>query len=125
MKHPNAMKKRALLAGLLLLACLALSACYMEPDRIVDNNNGLNVGDGGQGFDTVITPTPTVTVTPTPAPTSNVVDWSSWDFGSDTATNPPSNVSPTMGTQGGIDPVVPTSAPQIARLPRGPRPPPP
>ena len=113
MKHPNAMKKRALLAGLLLLACLALSACYMEPDRIVDNNNGLNVGDGGQGFDTVITPTPTVTVTPTPAPTSNVVDWSSWDFGSDTATNPPSNVSPTMGTQGGIDPVVPTSAPQI------------
>lgn len=49
-KHPNAMKKRALLAGLLLLACLALSACYMEPDRIVDNNNGLNVGDGGQGL---------------------------------------------------------------------------
>ena len=108
------MRKRALLAGLLLLACLALSACYMEPDRIVDNNNGLTVGDGGQGFDTVITPTPTVTVTPTPAPTSNMVDWSSWDFGNDTATNPPSNVSPTAGTQGGIDSgITPTSAPQF------------
>lgn len=88
--------KRMALLMLLALVCLALTACYMEPDRVVDNQNGLNAGDN-QTFDTVITPTPTVTATPTVAPTSNQVDWSSWDFGADTATNPPSNVSPTQG----------------------------
>ena len=100
--------KRAAVAALLLAACVVLSACYMEPDRVVDSNNGLTVGDGGQTFDTVVTPTPSVTPTPTPAPTSNEVDWSAWDFGNDTATNPPSNVSPTSGVISGA-----TSAPQI------------
>lgn len=115
MKHPHATDrsryarlKRAAVAALLLAACVVLSACYMEPDRVVDSNNGLTVGDGGQTFDTVVTPTPSVTPTPTPAPTSNEVDWSAWDFGNDTATNPPSNVSPTSAPISGA-----TSAPQI------------
>ena len=76
-KHPHATDrsrharlKRAAVAALLLAACVVLSACYMEPDRVVDSNNGLTVGDGGQTFDTVVTPTPSVTPTPTPAPTS-------------------------------------------------------
>ena len=114
-KHPHttdrsrhARLKRAAVAALLLAACVVLSACYMEPDRVVDSNNGLTVGDGGQTFDTVVTPTPSVTPTPTPAPTSNEVDWSAWDFGNDTATNPPSNVSPTNAPISGA-----TSAPQI------------
>ena len=115
MNHPHATDrsrharlKRAAVAALLLAACVVLSACYMEPDRVVDSNNGLTVGDGGQTFDTVVTPTPNVTPTPTPAPTSNEVDWSAWDFGNDTATNPPSNVSPTNAPINGA-----TSAPQI------------
>lgn len=105
--------RRAALLALLVLTCLTLSACYMEPDRVVDPNNGLNVGDQGQNFQNVITPTPTVTITPTPAPTSNAVDWSSWDFGADTATNPPSGVTvPTApSVTGGI--TAPTSAPNI------------
>lgn len=105
--------RRAALLAMLVLTCIALSACYMEPDRVVDPNNGLNVGDGGQNFENVITPTPTVTITPTPAPTSNAVDWSSWDFGADTATNPPSGVTvPTApAVTGGI--TAPTSAPNI------------
>ena len=108
MKHPtsSALKRGALLC-VLLLSCVVLSACYMEPDRVVDNQNGLNVDDP-QGFTTVITPTPTVTVTPTPAPTSNQVDWSEWDFGADVATNPPSIVAPTTGAIS-----VPTRAPEI------------
>ena len=115
MKHPHttdrsrhARLKRAAVAALLLAACVVLSACYMEPDRVVDSNNGLTVGDGGQTFDTVVTPTPSVTPTPTPAPTSNEVDWSAWDFGNDTATNPPRNVSPTNAPISGA-----TNAPQI------------
>lgn len=105
--------RRAALLALLVLTCLTLSACYMEPDRVVDPNNGLNVGDQGQNFQNVITPTPTVTITPTPAPTSNAVDWSSWDFGADTATNPPSGVTaPTApSVTGGV--TAPTSAPNI------------
>lgn len=109
MKHiKSSTLKRLVLFSLLLLSCIVLSACYMEPDRVVDNQNGLNVSDQ-QGFTTVITPTPTVTVTPTPAPTSNEVDWSSWDFGAETATNPPSSVvSPTTGAIS-----VPTKVPSI------------
>jgi len=104
--------RRAALLAMLLVVCITLSACYMEPDRVVDPNNGLNVGDQGQDFQNVITPTPTVTITPTPAPTSNAVDWSSWDFGADTATNPPSQVSPTMpGSTTGV--TSPTSPPSI------------
>lgn len=56
-KHPHATDrsrharlKRAAVAALLLAACVVLSACYMEPDRVVDSNNGLTVGDGGQDF---------------------------------------------------------------------------
>lgn len=90
--------RRVALLALLALACLVLSGCYMEPDRVVDPNNGLNVNVGGQDFQNVITPTPTVTITPTPAPTSNAVDWSSWDFGADTATNPPSGVTTPSAT---------------------------
>ena len=41
------------LVCLLLVSCLLLSACYMEPDRVVDNQNGLDIVDN-QGFTTVI-----------------------------------------------------------------------
>ncbi|MEA4997802.1 MAG: peptidoglycan-binding protein [Candidatus Limiplasma sp.] len=88
--------RKVWLLAALLAGALAMTGCYMEPDRIVDDNNGLTVATGGQQFDTVITPTPNVTATPEPtAPTATdnqQVDWSSWDFGNDTATNPPSNV---------------------------------
>jgi len=53
-----------------------------------------------------------VTITPTPAPTSNEVDWSSWDFGADTATNPPSQVLPTQGSTI----ITPTQAPGIVTV---------
>lgn len=109
-KQTKAPVAKLLALGLLLaLVCLLLTACYMEPDRVVDGDNGLTIGDNGQNFETVITPTPTVTVTPTPAPTSSQVDWSAWDFGADTATNPPTVVQPTAGTSAAI----PTSAPSI------------
>lgn len=91
----SGISKRVVLLALLVLACAALSACYMEPDRVVDNN-GLTVDNNGQNFETVITPTPNVTATPTPSPapetTAQQMDWSQWNFGNDTATNPPSNV---------------------------------
>lgn len=86
----SVMKRTAILA-MLVIACFVLSACYMDPDRVVDNQNGLNVGDT-QNFQNVITPTPSATPVPTPVPTTNEVDWSNWDFGADTATNPPSSV---------------------------------
>ena len=84
--------KRASLLAMLAVVCAALTACYMEPDRVVDNQNGLNTLDGSQGFQNVITPEPTATPVPTPAPTSPEKDWSSWDFTFDTPTDPPSNV---------------------------------
>ncbi len=86
-------RKLWLLAAL-LAGALALTGCYMEPDRIVDDNNGLTVATGGQTFDTVITPTPVATATPEPTTTADnqQVDWANWDFGSNGATNPPSNV---------------------------------
>lgn len=79
---------------------VVLSSCYMEPDRTFDDNTGLPVGTGGQQFDTVITPTPSTTATPTPAPTNQAgqSDWADWDFSTDTATNPPSNVIPLDST---------------------------
>ena len=86
--------RKLLLLAALLVAASIMTGCYMEPDRIVDDNNGLTVATGGQQFDTVITPTPEVTATPVPSATegSQQVDWSNWDFGNDTATNPPGNV---------------------------------
>ncbi len=110
MRKSSSMMKRVCLLVMLVCACFVLSACYMEPDRVVDNQNGLTMGDTQQNFQNVITPTPSATPTPTVAPTSNQVDWSNWDFGADTATNPPSNiVSPSTG------PVVnaPTKAPSV------------
>ena len=92
--------KRAGLLMVLVLACWLMSACYMEPDRVVDANNGLTVDNNGQNFENVITPTPEVTATPTPAPSvaaSPEVDWTQWNFGQDTVTNPPSNVSTAVG----------------------------
>jgi len=94
----SVMKRTAMLV-MLVIACFALSACYMDPDRVVDNQNGLNPGEVQQDFDNVLTPTPTVTATPTPTPATNEVDWSDWDFGNDTATNIPSNpVQPTINS---------------------------
>ena len=52
--------KRAAMLVMLVIACFALSACYMDPDRVVDNQNGLNMG-GTQQFENVITPTPSAT----------------------------------------------------------------
>lgn len=103
--------KRLVMLTMLALVCIVLSACYMEPDRVVDADNGLTAGDAGQSFDTVITPTPTVTITPTPAPTTNEVDWSAWDFGADTATNPPSNIMPTAGSI-----TIPTTVPSVVTV---------
>ena len=58
--------KHILLFTLLVASIIVLSGCYMEPDRIVDDNSGLTIGTGGQQFDTIITPTPAVTITPEP-----------------------------------------------------------
>ncbi len=93
-KRPGTGHARKLgLLAVFLAAALAMTGCYMEPDRIVDDTNGLTVATGGQQFDTVITPVPSATASPTPAPTGDQqVNWSDWNFGNDTATNPPSNV---------------------------------
>ena len=112
LQQANAGHTRKLwLLAVLLVAALAMTGCYVEPDRIVDDTNGLTVATGGQQFDTVITPTPAVTATPTPTPAttggSQQVDWSNWNFGNDNATNPPSNVS----TAGGTSTLAPTNAP--------------
>jgi len=97
-KFSASVMKRAAMLVLLVLACVVLSGCYMDPDRVVDNQNGLNDGDSPD-FTNVITPTPTVTATPTPAPTSNEVDWSDWDFGADIATNiPAATATPNTGS---------------------------
>ncbi|MEA4928545.1 MAG: peptidoglycan-binding protein [Candidatus Limiplasma sp.] len=94
--------RKIVLLTALLAAALVMTGCYMEPDRIVDDTNGLTVATGGQQFQSVITPTPVVTATPVPSATSDnqQVDWSSWDFGNDTATNPPSNVIPIGNNNG-------------------------
>ena len=110
--------KRASLLLVLALACWAMSACYMEPDRVVDNNNGLTVDNNGQNFETVITPTPQATATPTVAPTETAqqVDWSEWDFNNSTVTSPPSNVisidnnTGNTGNTGNTATVQPTSS---------------
>ena len=86
--------RKPLLLLLLLGVALVLSSCYVEPDRNVDETNGLTIGTDAQQFQNVITPTPAVTPTPTPT-TAAQIDWTTWDFSSDTATNPPSNVVPT------------------------------
>ena len=121
-RNASVMKRMAMLA-MLIAACFVLSACYMEPDRVVDNQNGLTVGDTQQNFQNVITPTPTVTPTPTPAPTSNEVDWSNWDFGADTATNPPSSIvaptAPSIGTATNPPSIITaTTRPTTAATPR-------
>ena len=102
-----ALGKRLCLALCLALACALMSACYMEPDRVVDDTNALT-GDGtSQNFQTVITNTPEVTNTPTPSPAPSQddqqVDWSAWNFGDDTATNPPSNPTATNPPSGGTN----------------------
>ena len=88
--------KRALLAAMLVCAVVAMSSCMVEPDRVVDDPANANIG-GAQQFQTVVTntPVPTNTPSPTPAQTDNStnVDWDSWTFGDNTATNPPSNQS--------------------------------
>ena len=109
-----------MLIALLLGAVVILSSCYLEPDRIVDDNNGLTIGTGGQQFDTVVTPIPQATATPTPSPspTNNQVDWDEWDFKGGSATNPPSNVIPVGETAtpapGNVTIGVPTATPTIA-----------
>ncbi|MCE5342252.1 MAG: peptidoglycan-binding protein [Eubacteriales bacterium] len=105
-KHPNTGHAWKLgLLAVFLVAALAMTGCYMEPDRIVDDTNGLAVVTGGQQFETVITPTPAVTATPTPVTTGDQqVNWSDWNFGNDTATNPPSNVI-TIGVSSTATPV--------------------
>ena len=107
--------KRAAMLVMLLLACVVLSACYMDPDRVVDNQNGLTAGDPQQNFENVITPTPSATPVPTPTPTTNEVDWSDWDFGADIATNiPVATVRPTAATGA----VTVTAAPNLTATTR-------
>ncbi|MDD3334866.1 MAG: peptidoglycan-binding protein [Eubacteriales bacterium] len=102
-KSSMALAKRVTFVLLLCLVCIALSACYMDPDRVVDENNGLNNG-GNENFAPVVTDTPYATATPTPAPAQTAgneqVDWTAWNFG-DAATNPPSNNTNTSVTDGG------------------------
>ncbi len=86
--------RKLLLLLLLLAVALVLSSCYVEPDRVVDDTDGLTIGAEGQDFQAVITPVPSPTNTPTPTVASQI-DWANWDFSSDTATNPPSDVVPT------------------------------
>ena len=86
--------RKLLLLLMLLAVALVLSSCYVEPDRVVDDTNGLTIGTEGQNFDVVITPTPAITPSPSPTKAASI-DWSTWDFSSDTATNPPSDVVPT------------------------------
>ena len=59
---PAGHARKTLLLAALLVAALAMTGCYMEPDRVVDDTNGLAVATNGQQFQTVITPTPVVTV---------------------------------------------------------------
>lgn len=87
--------RKLLLLLLLSAVALVLSSCYVEPDRIVDDTSGLVIGTEGQQFDVVITPTPAATPTPAPTEAAQQIDWANWDFSSDTATNPPSDVVPT------------------------------
>ncbi len=117
-KNARHARKLGLLVAL-LIAALAMTGCYVEPDRIVDDTNGLTVATGGQQFQTVITPVPTATASPTPAPSggSQQLDWSSWDFNNDNATNPPSNVitvgpAGTAGTSGGATVAAATATPK-------------
>ena len=46
--------RKLLFLAALLVAALVMTGCYMEPDRIVDDNNGLTVAPGGQQFDTLL-----------------------------------------------------------------------
>ena len=96
--------KTVLLFSLLALALWMLSGCYMEPDTTTTGND-LTIGQNTQGFQSVITNTPDATATPAPssAPANtnaggSQVNWDDWDFGNDTATNPPSNVIPVGGS---------------------------
>lgn len=91
--------KRLALALILIAACALMTACYMEPDRVVDAGNALD-NSGNQNFQTVITDTPAPTNTPTPAPTSSSgqqMDWSAWSFGDDNPTNPPASNTDASG----------------------------
>ena len=103
---------------LLVAVAIGLSGCYMDPDPIVDNQNGLNLGTGGQQFDTVVTPTPAATTVPSPTPTADTsqIEWDQWNFqGDDTATQPPSNVipvGPTPAPGSTTAPVATGTAPQ-------------
>lgn len=88
--------RKLLLLLLLLGVAVVLSSCYVEPDRIVDDSNGLTIGTEGQNFDIVITTPPPATPTPAPTQASQQIDWADWDFSADTATNQPSTgVQPT------------------------------
>lgn len=101
------------LLAVLLVGALALTGCYMEPDRIVDDN-GLANATGGQTFAPLQTDTPAVTATPQPTATAdNQVDFSNWNFGNTGATNPPSNVidvggNPTTPVTVGLSTPTPT-----------------
>ena len=111
-QNRNARSRKWALLVLAAAVALSLSSCYMEPDRIVDDGNGLTVGTGGQDFAPVVTDSPAPTSSPTIAPANTAdnqqIDWSEWQFGTDTATDPPSNVisigtdapSATTGTSG-------------------------
>ena len=48
--------RKLLLAVMLLAVAFVLSSCYVEPDRTVDDTDGLTIGTEGQDFETVITP---------------------------------------------------------------------
>ncbi|MBR2925579.1 MAG: peptidoglycan-binding protein [Clostridia bacterium] len=109
MKQKKGTTKRLLLAAMLVLACVMLSSCYTDPDDRAFDNGDFNL-QGGMNFQTVITNTPQVTATPTPAPTdaptntpdvsAGQSDWGDWTWGTDTATNPPSNVVTSAPSQG-------------------------
>ena len=91
-------KKRLVFAALMVLACITMSSCIVEPDRYVDEQT--TFPQAGQNFSTVVTNTPVPTNTPTPTPQPSTggteVDFSGWHFGDNTPTNPPANNNPQL-----------------------------
>ncbi len=88
--------RKLLLLLLLLGVTVILSGCYVDPDRQIDDTDGLTIGTQGQNFDIVITTPPPATPAPTATVAAQQYDWSQWDFSADQATSQPSaGVQPT------------------------------
>ena len=72
--------RKLLLLLLLLGVTVILSGCYVDPDRQIDDTDGLTIGTQGQDFDIVITTPPPATPAPTATVAAQQYDWSQWGF---------------------------------------------